>query len=263
VIDLFPDFVDVVRCLTPADIQRPQGVTALNLHRDTTDIRRDVRMAYAPFDHVNLNARIAIVGLTPGRLQASGALLAAKRALLKGTRTTRAAEEAKVFASFSGPMRSNLVQLMDSVGLADTMRLESTASLWRENAHLVHFTSALRYPVFVDGENWNGSNPNALRSLIMCDWLEKYTGQELSKLPNAILVPLGPKVTAMLEHLARIGLIRSEQILAGLPHPAGSNAERIKYFLGGKPAHLLSSKTNAAVLDTARETILARVRTFG
>lgn len=260
---LFADFIDTIKNLTEAEIAEPQCVAALSLHQDTSNVRRDVKMAYAPFDHVNSGARIVIVGLTPGKQQATNSLRAAKQAILDGASPTEAAERAKVFASFSGPMRSNLVKLMDSVGLASSLNIRSTATLWGEDAGLVHFTSALRYPVFIDRKNWNGSTPDALRSAIMLSWLEQYTGQELSSLPKAVLVPLGPKVSAILEHLAKIGLIKSEQILTGLPHPAGSNAERIKYFLGEKPAHLLSSKTNAAVLDTARESILTRVRALG
>lgn len=257
---LFPDFIDTIKNLTEAEMADPQTVDVLRLHQDAGNVQRDVKMVYAPFDHVNFNARIVIVGLTPGKQQATNALRAAKHAILDGATTVDAAEKAKVFASFSGPMRSTLVKLMDSVGLADALNISSTASLWEIDGGLVHFTSALRYPVFIDGENWNGSTPDALRSPNMRHWLERYTGDELSKMPQAILVPLGPKVSTMLEHLANVGRLNSEQILSGLPHPAGSNAERIKYFLGEKPAHLLSTKTNAAVLDTAREPIVARVR---
>lgn len=260
---LFPNFIDTIKNLTETEIAEPQRVAALSLHQDTSNDRRDVKMVYAPFDHVNSNARIVIVGLTPGKQQAANSLRAAKQAIISGASSAQAAEQAKVFASFSGPMRSNLVKLMDSVGLAGVLNIQTTASLWNEDAALVHFTSALRYPVFIDGENWNGSKPDALRSSCMRHWLEQYTGQELSQLPEAVLVPLGPKVSVMLEHLAKIGMIKSGQILTGLPHPAGSNAERIKYFLGQKPAHLLSSKTNAVALDTARGSIVARVGALG
>lgn len=260
---LFPDFVDTIKNLTEAEMAEPQNVAALNLHQDASNFRRDVKMVYAPFDYVNSNARIVIVGLTPGKQQAANALRAAKQAILSGASSAEAAKKAKFFASFSGQIRNNLVKLMDSVGLASTMRIKTTASLWAGDAGLVHFTSALRYPVFINDKDWSGSSPNALRSPTMLDWLVRYTGQELSKLQSAILVPLGPKVTAMLEHLATIGLIKSEQILAGLPHPSGSNGEPIAYFLGNKPAHLLSPRVNAAVLETARESIMARVSTLG
>lgn len=258
--DLFPDFVNIISKLSEAEMAEPHLINKLLLHDDPSNSRHNIRMVYAPFDHVNPRARIVIVGITPGKQQATNSLRAAKRAVLAGASLNEAAAVAKVFASFSGPMRVNLVKLMDSVGLAKAIGIQTTASLWAADASLVHFTSALRYPVFKDEMNWSGSSPNALSSPVMREWLERYTGQELGTLPNAVFVPLGPSVSHMLDHLATIGLINSRQILAGLPHPAGSNMERIKYFLGEKPAHLLSSKTKAVVLDTAREFIMDRVR---
>src|SRR5690606_3474958 len=130
--------------------------------------------------------------LTPGKQQATNALLAAQRALGAGRTSAQAAEEAKVFASFSGVMRGNLVRLLDSIGVADLLGVPSTSALWNGSAGLAHFTSALRYPVFVDGANWSGQ-PNMLQVTQMRSWLEKYTGAELASLRNAIIVPLGPK----------------------------------------------------------------------
>jgi hypothetical protein len=219
---------------------------------------RSVEMVYAPFDHVNTAARLVIVGLTPGRQQAGNALRAALEALASGLGDAQAAERAKVFASFSGPMRTNLVKMLDLIGVARWLGLQTTATLWTEDARLIHFTSALRYPVFVDGENWSGA-PDMIQTASMSTWLEAYTGTELALLQDAILVPLGPKVTAALQHLATKGMIGADRILDGLPHPSGANAERIAYFLGTKPAALLSAKTNAAAIDRARHKLTTSV----
>jgi len=43
--------------------------------------------------------------------------------------------------------------------------------------------------------------------------------------------PLGPKVAQVFEMLIKQGVLDSNQILFGLPHPSGANAERIAYFL--------------------------------
>jgi hypothetical protein len=64
------------------------------------------------------------------------------------------------------------------------------------------------------------------------------------------------------QHLQGKGLLKAEQLLDGLPHPSGANAERISYFLGGKPREKLSSKTNAAVLDAAKARLLAKLVTL-
>jgi hypothetical protein len=151
-------------------------------------------------------------------------------------------------------MRGNLVRMLDSIGVARLLGIISTSTLWSNNSDLVHFTSALRYPVFVDGQNWSGS-PDIVRTPRLRGWLETYTGTELELLGDAVIVPLGPKVTAAMHHLASKRMIDRERILEGLPHPSGANAERIAYFLEDKPAHLCSAKTNTATLDRAREAL--------
>ena len=55
-------------------------------------------------------------------------------------------------ASFSGPMRRNLIAMLDSIGVNRLLDLQSSASLWEDDAHLTQFTSErlnLRCPVGV------------------------------------------------------------------------------------------------------------------
>lgn len=55
------------------------------------------------------------------------------------------------------------------------------------------------------------------------------------------------------------GLLDRSQILDGLPHPSGGNAERIAYFLGKKSRGALSEKTNPQKLDQARDGLIREV----
>lgn len=254
---LFPDFAGKVRTLSDDAVADLRTHSPLVLHRITV-ASRTVEMIYAPFDHVNSAARVVIIGLTPGLQQARNALSAARSALLNGASIEAAAAEAKLYASFSGPMRSNLVRLLDHIGIARKLDLKSTAELWGRRSELVHFTSVLRYPVFVDGQNWSGQ-PDMLRVTEMRGWLERYTGQELQLMSNALFVPLGPKVAAALHHLSSAGVIDADRVLSGLPHPSGANAERISCFLGDKPAELVSHKTNAENLYAARAKLMQQV----
>jgi hypothetical protein len=258
---LFPDFADEVRTLSDSAVADPRTHAPLLLHRTGVGSRM-VEMIYAPFDHINSAARIVIVGLTPGLQQARNALAAARTALRNGASIDGAAAEAKVYASFSGPMRNNLVRLLDHIGIARTLGIGSTAELWGRRSDLVHFTSALRYPVFIDGQNWSGQ-PDMLRVPDMRGWLERYSGQELQMVREALFVPLGPKVTAALDHLASAGLLGSARVLRGLPHPSGANAERISCFLGDKAAEFVSQKTNAASLYAARTNLMRQVAALG
>ena len=148
---LFEEFAPVLTSLSDAEIDDPQSAQRLKMASEHIGARH-VEMIYAPFDHINTSARVVIVGMTPGRFQAANALRAARRALLEGRSVAEAAAAAKTFASFSGePMRTNLVRMLYLIGVGQWLGLASTASLWSENGDLVHFTSALRYPVFVDG----------------------------------------------------------------------------------------------------------------
>lgn len=209
---------------------------------------------YSPFDFINENAKVVIVGITPGMQQAKNALLKASEILKAGGTVDQARKEAKVFASFSGSMRNNLVQMLDHIGLNQYLGIDSIQSLFKENVSLVHFTSALRYPVFKDGKNFNES-PLKLKEQVIA-WF----AEECKLLPNAIYVPLGPKVADVLELMVELGLLKAEQVLTGLQHPSGANAERVAYFLGRKERSNLSAKTNPDTIDKAKQSILSKMK---
>lgn len=90
--------------------------------------------------------------------------------------------------------------------------------------------------------------------------VDTHLAEEVRTLGSKCLyVPLGPKVTEVFQYLQSKGLLKAGQLLDGLPHPSGANEERISYFMGGKPREKLSSKTNPAVLDTAKARIIAKL----
>ena len=252
---MFRRFRSVILAASEAEIRSdPTLGGRLTIVREAS-----VEVAYAPFDHVNPMARVVIVGITPGAQQASNALLSARAAALRGLSDEDALAEAKTFASFSGPMRTNLVDMLDRVGVAGHAGLRSCASLWAEDSGLVHFTSALRYPVFVNGANYSG-NPSMTKTRVLQEVLREHLASEAAALPNAIWIPLGPKAAEGLGEVVRMGKLDPARVLEGLPHPSGANAERIAYFLGRKTREKLSTKTAAAAIDAARDRIVAQVR---
>lgn len=217
---------------------------------------------YAPFDHVNIEAKIVVCGITPGLQQASRALEKAREQLLLGTSIVEAKKAAKGTASFAGPMRANLINMLDHIGLHTLLGIDSSARLFDTHRYLVHYTSALGYPNFMDGKNYSGS-PAMLSRASLRHQVETNLAQEIQALgPQCLIVPLGPKVTEVFQHLQAKGLVKPEQLLDGLPHPSGANAERISYFLGGKARENLSSKTNPVLLDVAKTRILAKLATL-
>jgi hypothetical protein len=217
-----------------------------------------LEVSYAPFEHVGLTARVVLLGITPGRQQATNALLEARRQLISGADHAAALAAAKSFASFSGPLRSNLVAMLDFVGLNSWLGLQSCASLWQGDNDLVHFTSALRFPVFVDGQNYSGQ-PGITSTPLLRRFLAECLSEEARMLSHAVWVPFGPQATLAADWLVERGCLRSPMILKGLPHPSGANSERIAYFLERKPRELLSTKTNAATLDAVRSRLRSKV----
>ncbi|MCK1339788.1 hypothetical protein IVB38_28250 [Bradyrhizobium sp. 38] len=255
---LFSSFAPILRILSEPEL-RAEIVEPRHLLIDEGDVRgKKIHVAYAPFDYVNLGAKIVIVGLTPGRQQMENALIAAWHCLKNGQGEADAMREAKVFASFSGPMRTNLVALLDSIGLNQVLRVATTRSLWEADAHLVHFTSVLRYPVFIDGKNYSGA-PTPLGVPILQKQLMNWFASELALLPNALLVPLGPVADQAVNMVAQQTGFDRRRVLSGLPHPSGANAERIAFFLGRKRRENLSSKVDPEKLIASRMNLTGKV----
>ena len=217
-----------------------------------------IEVCYSPFEYVNTQARVVIVGITPGRTQMLNALTECRRQLDSGADSTSALIAAKLTGGFSGSIRPNLVALLDRVGINRWLNIRSCDGLFGLDRQYLQTASVLRHPVFLNGGNYNGT-PNMIRHPILREQLISNFGQDARALSRAVFLPLGDKVSAALHSLADQGYIDKQRILDGMPHPSGANAERIAYFLGNKARSALSSKTNPDKLDTAREGLVERV----
>lgn len=219
----------------------------------------DISTYYAPFEHINDKAKIVICGITPGLQQAKLALTEARRRLLAGYSIPEAQEHAKKTASFGGPMRANLIKLLDFIGINKKLNLRSSSDLFENRTELVHYTSALRYPVFKSNKNYSGT-PSMLAHSELRNQVDTFLTAEARILgQDTLYVPLGPKVEEALSHLIKKGELSQRQVLSGLPHPSGANAERIAFFLNQKPRELLSIKTNPYVIEKNRERLLTQM----
>ena len=216
---------------------------------------------YAPFDYVNPAAKLIVVGVTPGRTQMIAALLETQRQLERGASPDEACFAAKQTASFAG-MRDNLVAMLDYFGIHNSLGINSCNLLFAENYQLLHSTSVLRYPVFLDTSNYNGT-PKVRKNSFLKRYVEDYFAKEAKLLREATFVPLGAAASEVLEWLGADGVIEADRILSGFPHPSGANNERISYLLEKKPGSSLSAKTSAAKLDAARLSIRAKIAALG
>ncbi len=251
---LFEHFSPIIKSLTREELKNSHVLRQKLKLADNENLQ----VCYAPFEYINTQARVVIVGITPGHTQMLNAVLTLKEQLVNGANKEEALIAAKKTAAFSGAMRPNLVALLDKIGLNQWLRINSCDALFAEAAHLVQTTSILRNPVFIKGENYNG-HPSMVNNTLLKNQLITYFGEDVKALPDAVFVPLGDKVTDGLNFLASEGMLPKSQILEGLPHPSGANAERISYFLGKKDKNALSIKTNANKIDEAKEGITAKV----
>lgn len=218
----------------------------------------DISVYYAPFEWVNPQARVVLVGITPGKVQAANALAEAQRALKAGCTVEDVLRRAKLTGAFSGAMRPNLVALLDCIGIQRWLGIASCEGLFGASAGMLQTASVLQFPVFLSGGNYNGT-PDPTKHALLKGMLADHFGAMARRLPNAVFVPLGPVPSKALEWLVSQGSLPDFRALHGLPHPSGANAERIAYFLGRKLRSQLSAKTDANKLDAAKARLLEAV----
>ncbi len=253
-----PRYADAIRQFSSTTIERESGLPSELLMGSGTSGSKRLQVAYAPFEFVNDRARVVIVGLTPGSQQMRLSLEEAARCLRAGMDMSGAIRRAKAHASFGGSMRNKLIELLDFIGVNKFIDRPTAAGLWSKDQELAHFTSCLRYPVFVNGANYSGQPPIMKTPFLRAE-LERWLVEEMRVLPDAAWVTLGDHGADAARHAAKIAGLDSDHLVTGLPHPSGANNERVAYFLGQKPRANLSAKTNAAKMDAARKQILLQM----
>ncbi|UIJ77125.1 hypothetical protein [Acinetobacter sp. SH20PTE14] len=218
-----------------------------------------IQSFYAPFEAINHDAKVVIVGICPGQQQWRNSLIAAKDGLVEQVSEENILKLAKNSGAFRGPIRKNLTQLLDHIGLHNQLGIQTTAELFSNHQDKVQMCSVLQQCILVNGKNYAGSTPAMLKNELLKQHIYDYFIPMVQQLPNAIYIPLGKGVDEVLNYVGSLGYLNDRQILAGLPHPSGANAERIKYFLGEKPRDQLSRQTNPEQIDSAKSQILLKL----
>lgn len=196
-----------------------------------------LEMYYAPHnEYVNPSAQVVIVGLTPGWAQMRIAIQEARMGLEEGLSDEDVCRRAKEAARFAGTMRTELIRMLDALELHRHLNIFSSEALFHVDQKLLHSTSLLRYPVFVDMKNYSGTNPNLLSSPFLMEKVLASMKDELEIMNHALVIPLGKRVEDVLQLLVEKGKLNAEQCLWGFPHPSGANGHRHKQFALQKEA---------------------------
>ncbi|QRG67645.1 hypothetical protein [Brevibacillus choshinensis] len=208
-------------------------LTKADLLIDDFLMARDGRLEtyYAPHNEYALpSAKVIILGITPGWNQMRIAMQAAKRSLEAGLSDEEVCRNAKHAASFVGSMRANLIDFLDTLELHRHLGISSCQELFQEHRDLLHTTSLLRFPVFVNGQNYNGNDPGLLTTPSLADAAMGFMQEELPIWERALLIPLGKGVESVLQVLEQEGKLEKQRCLWGFPHPSGANRHRHKQF---------------------------------
>ncbi|MEN1969457.1 hypothetical protein WMZ97_15445 [Lentibacillus sp. N15] len=189
---------------------------------------------YAPVEYINEKASLLIVGITPGFYQMQQAYSRIVQLKGKPLDNEQLLHQAKLASSYQGPMRKNLIHMLDELGLHHYFGIASSADLFGPANHVVHTTGLIPYPVFYKGKNYTGSTPSILSSEILKKYVIQCFINDLSRLNNPLIIPLGVTVSTVLQYLADHQLIDNKYILTGFPHPSGANGHRVKQFTQNK-----------------------------
>ena len=176
----------------------------------------NIEIYYAPFDYINPQAKIVIIGITPGLQQ----MIQSFQAIKDG----KSLMEVKDLSSFKGGMRNTLVKFLDELKINKILKIQSCESLFNLNNQYLHSTSLVKYPVFDKGKNYSGVN--ILKKKILLDFIEDNFLKELEVFQGSIIVPLGNSVSSTIDYLNTKHQLKLKCFLKGFPHPSGLNARK-------------------------------------
>ncbi|MBN9511616.1 MAG: hypothetical protein J0I21_21210 [Alphaproteobacteria bacterium] len=229
---LFTAFSTIIKRVGPYGTRTRETLVA-------ADDRHEV--FYIPFEYVERQAKLAIVGITPGTTQLSLAYAKAQELCRAGEPQAEILRKVKTHAAFGGAMRANLVKLLRHFDFAALLGVRDELDLWGSSAHLLHCTSVVPHAAFKKGKMFSGSFEEVLRSPALRDCFERHFVPELALLPaDALFVALGDTPLAALDHCADRGLISPDRVLGALAHPSGSGGTQIDVYLGKRHPTSLS-----------------------
>jgi hypothetical protein len=176
---------------------------------------------------VNHEAKILILGITPGWEQMKTAVTLARH-LIGKVPEQELLKKVKAEGRFSGPMRRNLAGMLDSIGLAEWTGLDDSMMLFHEAEALLHTCSLVKYPAFHKGKNYTGHSPELSRSPFLMGYAEETLRTDILPLVSPLVIPLGMAAGSIVEGWIKEGLIKAENCLSGFPHPSGANGHRFR-----------------------------------
>ncbi len=200
----------------------------LLIEKFLVDKFKDIEIYYAPHnEYLNNKAKIFIVGITPGFQQMNTAIKTARICIEEGKTLEETKYLCKAAGRFSGSLRKNIISMLDKVELNKVIGINSCSELFEDKDHLLHTISLIPYPVFVKGKNYTGHTPKLIKSDFLMKYVNENFIEELNKLEDVFVIPLGSAVEEVLNNFIDNGMLNENQVLKGFPHPSGANVNRV------------------------------------
>jgi hypothetical protein len=254
-------FGQTIQALSADDIERAIYQEEFSSIRDdllSLGTDGDYGAFYAPFDWINDDADVVIVGVTPGKQQATEALQAMRTALVEGASIDETARVAKQAASFKGTMRTLGARLMDHFRFNEIFGLRSTIDLFGKASCRAHYTSVIRYPVLKKFKNYSGDR-RILNRRLLKTIIDEHLPDELRGFRNAWIVPFGPIAHHVLLEMVARGVLDSEQVLGGILHPSGTQWNRYNVQLELIPEAEMTKVSGGDAVRRASNELHAKV----
>ncbi|RDI14423.1 hypothetical protein [Flavobacterium sp. AG291] len=191
---------------------------------------KNIEIFYAPFEYINKDAKIVIVGITPGWTQMEESYRSAINTFNISQNWEEAIKEVKKQASFAGSMRDNLITMLDGLELNKKLNIQTTAQLFDEYNSIIHSTSIIKYPTFNKGKNYKGGTPSPIKTEILINFIKTHFVPEINNFENKLIIPLGTCVSKVIAKLNEEKLLNNNIYLSHFPHPSGGNGHRHKQF---------------------------------
>lgn len=155
----FTNFFENLRKLGAAGVGKPEFVLGRS---------GKYELQYIPFEHVNTDAKLVIVGITPGTTQLNLAYAAAQLLLKKGLPESKIVWEVKKVGAFGGPsMKPNLLKMLRHFHFDKLLGIQDVESLWGKDAELLHSTSVVPHAAFRNRDMFNGSFSEVMASPLL------------------------------------------------------------------------------------------------
>lgn len=201
-------------------------------------------LAYIPFEHVNHDAKLVIVGITPGNTQLELAYGEAQNLLNAGRTEEEILVQVKKTGAFGGKsMKPNLLKMLRHFHFEQLLGIADVEMLWGSRADSLHSTSVVPHAAFKDGQRFNGSFNEIMAVPLLKDcFLDCFVPSASEMNQSALFVALGPCPQAALEWCVKEGVLRREQVLGSFCHPSSAGGSATGYYLREVSKEELDSK---------------------